>query len=726
LLLGILLARSRVRGWIAHVGMSLLGIPVSIYLGMLLTPANLFPAERYQIITSSWRIWLEDYARNQPSEQIFPFVMQLVFLLWLFAYFAAWFIYRRRQVWGAIVFPGLALVVNLFQTGQPQTALYLGIFVFAVFLLLIRFNLLSLERVWRQRTIGYAADIAYDFFLYGAFFAGLLISLGWILPARAPGPSWFAFLDPLQTPWHEFEGSLNRAFNGLNPVGRPLPNANFSSTLLLGGPINLGQKTVMEVQSDVGHYWRAAVYDKYTGLGWINSHNEPLVLNGNDARLNPKGDFLRKEITQTIRILSPNQNILYAAAQPIYFDAPIEIRYARFTDEATPVFDIAVVRLRRELRGGDKYTVVSAISVADIDSLRQAPRDYPDWIANNYLGLPATLPQRVREKAYALSQDFTNPYDQATAIETYLRAAIKYNESVTAPPPDRDGVDYLLFDHPEGYCNYYASAMVVLARAIGIPARVASGFSLGDNRNGIFYVLEANAHAWPELFFPGYGWIEFEPTASQPLLERARRNDPTINNENDPNLADRERRREANAELPEDDLTQTNSSFNPFLFALLNDPASFILPALGLLTITVLSAFGFQQWRHGQRLARLASAAQAYEELLTRAEWIGLREPNHATPYEIAQKISRVIPRVETEIQTIAWLYVRERFGARALSAREFAGLQSARRVIRTAWIEKIWQHILARVIQRLNRIIARVNEFGERPTQKPTRHNLP
>ena len=114
------------------------------------------------------------------------------------------------------------------------------------------------------------------------------------------------------------------------------------------------------------------------------------------------------------------------------------------------------------------------------------------------------------------------PYHQARVIESYLRDNIKYNELIPRPPAGQDPVDWVLFDHQEGYCNYYASAMIVMLRSLGIPARMAAGFAQGtyDNEEGMYVVTEHDAHTWVEAYFPGYGWIEFEPTTAQEPIDR--------------------------------------------------------------------------------------------------------------------------------------------------------------------------------------------------------------
>jgi len=114
------------------------------------------------------------------------------------------------------------------------------------------------------------------------------------------------------------------------------------------------------------------------------------------------------------------------------------------------------------------------------------------------------------------------PYARALALEAYLRS-FPYDLEVAKPPEGQDVADYFLFDLQRGYCDYFASAMVVMARSVRIPARLAVGYAMGryDPQRGAYVVTEKDGHAWPELYFPGYGWIPFEPTSGLGALERA-------------------------------------------------------------------------------------------------------------------------------------------------------------------------------------------------------------
>jgi len=141
--------------------------------------------------------------------------------------------------------------------------------------------------------------------------------------------------------------------------------------------------------------------------------------------------------------------------------------------------------------------------------------EYADFVFANYMQLPDTLPQRVIDLAFEITYGYETDYDRVRALQEFL-IQFPYTLSPTRVPRDRDFVDYFLFDGQEGYCVYYASAMVVMTRAIGIPARYVEGFLMPGQRDmetGLFAVSNRNAHAWAEVYFEGFGWLIVETTA---------------------------------------------------------------------------------------------------------------------------------------------------------------------------------------------------------------------
>lgn len=140
-----------------------------------------------------------------------------------------------------------------------------------------------------------------------------------------------------------------------------------------------------------------------------------------------------------------------------------------------------------------------------------------EQIYDSYLQLPRDLPQRVKDLSASLVSYSTNDYDKAKAIEQYLSSNYAYNLDVRSTPRNRDFVDYFLFDLKQGYCSYYASAMTVMARCVGLPARYIEGYMLPPepvkDNSTTYIVTNMQAHAWVEIYFEGYGWLPFEPTA---------------------------------------------------------------------------------------------------------------------------------------------------------------------------------------------------------------------
>jgi transglutaminase-like putative cysteine protease len=700
-----MLAKLRhVSGTWAHLAALVLAVPVTILLITSLLPAALTFEEKLLLLRERSIEWFLRVAGGGSASDNLIFVIQLTWLMWLLAYTAAWFVYRRHQVWGALVPSGAALLLNLFYAGQ--TDFYLGIYLLSALLLLVRTNLHALEHHWRVTAVGYTSDVQLDVLGYGAFFALMLLLAVWLLPASAPGPTWLAVLDPLQGPWQNIETHFARAFSALRAVSRPAPTAFANATLTMGGPIRPELNPVMDIRAENGRYWRARVYDKYSGGTWFSTLTQPLFLSANDVRLDTPGGYQRVEVTQTVTIYWNDQNILYAQAQPLRFSLPIEARVGIDTRVTPPALDLNVARARRNLRAGDTYTVVSAISVADEESLRADSTDYSEWIRAHYLQLPDDLPARVRAKAHEIAAPFSNPYDRAVALEKFLRAHITYDENVSAPPLGVDGVDYVLFERPAGYCNYYASAMAVMARALGIPARVVSGYALGEYANGVFHIVEANAHSWVEIYFPTYGWIEFEPTASKPEIERPKR--PATAPENrdvDEAAMEQRRQRERNRadEMEEEDF---GVGFTSRVWRW--DTRETPLALVGMGALIIGSVLVARHWARARRLARLPFAARVYEEMLERARWLGVREERYATPLERAQAIGHLVPQARDATACIATFYTRERFGARQLDEVERATLMRAWDAWRAVW----WHGVARRAVAQ---IVSPVRQFIER-----------
>ncbi len=164
------------------------------------------------------------------------------------------------------------------------------------------------------------------------------------------------------------------------------------------------------------------------------------------------------------------------------------------------------------------------IANPSIEELRAAGTEYPEWVTDRYLQIPAgNRPAIKGTRRTHYSRVHITPYDKAQAITTYLRNEIQYTSKLTKSPPSfEDPLVWVLFEYKKGFCMYYASAEVLMLRTLGIPARMAVGFAEGefDLQRDRYTVARFNSHAWPEVYFPGIGWVEFEPTGNQDPLNR--------------------------------------------------------------------------------------------------------------------------------------------------------------------------------------------------------------
>jgi transglutaminase-like putative cysteine protease len=270
------------------------------------------------------------------------------------------------------------------------------------------------------------------------------------------------------------------------------------------------------------YYWRSQTFDYYTGLGWaaLTSSqadyraDQPLI----DLPLSENYRILR----QRVQRVGTSDNTVFVSGELLSVDQPYHAIWRDLGDLIGAQTEAAA------------YSAESRLPYISVSQLRTAGTDYPVTIRNHYLQLPNTLPRRVSNLALDLTATQPTPYDQVVAIQSYLHT-FPYTLDVPAPPQNRDAVDFFLFDLRKGYCDYFASAMTVMSRAAGIPARLVTGYTRGifDGGRGQFTVTATNAHSWVEIYFPGYGWVEFEPTASQPAIvgpegeERPQVNVPT-------------------------------------------------------------------------------------------------------------------------------------------------------------------------------------------------------
>ncbi|MFH1445984.1 MAG: transglutaminase-like domain-containing protein, partial [Chloroflexota bacterium] len=180
--------------------------------------------------------------------------------------------------------------------------------------------------------------------------------------------------------------------------------------------------------------------------------------------------------------------------------------------------DPIAVFVTTPMQSGEYYQIHSLVGIPTITDLRQSGNEYPQWLLQ-YLQLPEDFSADIQQLALDITAELDNPYDKAYAITKYLRENIEYSETFPALPQWKDPLESFLFTYKSGFCNYYASAEVLMLRSLGIPARFAVGYAQGEfnKSEGLYTVRQKDSHAWPEVYFNDYGWVEFEPTTAQPV-----------------------------------------------------------------------------------------------------------------------------------------------------------------------------------------------------------------
>jgi len=338
------------------------------------------------------------------------------------------------------------------------------------------------------------------------------------------------------------------------------------------------------------------------------------------------------------------------------------------------------VRTVGPISTGDSYRATVSVSTATESDLSAAGTEYPSWILDRYLQLPGTMPSRVIDLAQELTKDMETPYEKAIAISDYLRT-LEYELDIEAPLDGTDGVDYFLFELKKGYCQYFASAMAVLLRASGVPSRVVAGYGPGalmeqDGPGDMMGLGSAawrewqdalavqNSHSWTEVFFPGYGWIPFEPTPVRPVITRGEFSLPTQDAEG------------TGHSTIEPDRIETG---NPWFVRLLGIP-------LGL------ALFGAIIWLGWRRLLGRVSEPQiAYARIGYLAALSGVGPREDLTPQEYGRRLATAMPEISAALDKIVSTYVRAYYSKHDLNSED-------RSNIARAW-PQVRNHLLRRAL---------------------------
>jgi protein-glutamine gamma-glutamyltransferase len=506
---------------------------------------------------------------------------------------------------------------------------------------------------------------------------------------------------------------------------RPTLMTGFTDNVTLGeiGEIKQSSAVVMRIRIQGNPsraeeiHWRGGVLTDFDGKRWFNPNPDPHIIAPDPSgayqlalsSLPPNSYFL---LRYTVLMEPVATDAIFLASEPltVWGHFGLDSRFGRsrnylVLDETGTLFN--------QLQGGSpaNYDAVSQVPLVPPNQLRDTPTTYPPDVSATYLQLPHLDP-RIQQLALTLTSHDATPYDKAADLERYFHTSFRYTldlSDMNQPDP----LAYFLFNKRAGHCEYFASAMVVMLRTLGIPARYVTGFLPGEfNDLAQDYIIRASdAHSWVEVYFPGYGWITFDPTppgsakrgglfsrvgmywdwfqvswnewiinydfSHQLSLARGVRQSSLSWSERVSNYYNRKRRGAVNLLK----LWQTRLSASPYA---LPGCLIFLLALLIYFRGRALGGFFAIRWklrslREGQLPAELA--VFEYLQMLRLLERRGWRKSPAQTPLEFAASIR--VPEFAGPVAELTQLYQSARFGAAPADARRVTSLLQAIKEIR-------------------------------------------
>lgn len=425
------------------------------------------------------------------------------FLLWLMAYLLHYrlFTQKRLFLFYALTVTYIA-VLDTFTAFRGNGAI-IRLVVFGFFFL----SFLHMERLREKATI---AEGIREWWGACLCLIGLAIACGYVSPKLPPQwPDPVAFVKSYAVAQEEKRD---------DPASAKVKKIGYGQNdSRLGGPFIADDTVVFIAEDEKRHYWRVETKDIYTGKGWESFQSEQLQSFENNvdlgyswwspavkkqlmtASVHMKQSYFHIVYPYGLRKVKAKENVVYrmeAATEKIYT-----------TDRSAYTLPLA------------SYDIVYEYPTFPIEALKAAPPVKDAGLLERYTQLPKNLPERVRALAKQIASGKPTQYEQVKAIEQYFHTNGYMYETtdVAVPGKNEDYVDQFLFETKKGYCDNFSTSMVVMLRAIGIPARWVKGYTSGrllEEKNGkyIYEITNNDAHSWVEVYFSGIGWVPFEPT----------------------------------------------------------------------------------------------------------------------------------------------------------------------------------------------------------------------
>ena len=638
------------------------------------------------------------------------YLFLIALLMWITGGWLAWCVLRWRRPLLGLVPGATAFATNLLNSGNQNTYT-LAILVLTLALLLWTNYTSSVANVTRAR-VKLTGDARWDFWESGLVAMAGLIFLAVLLPPLSTQDRTAQMQSSAFNSWAQLQARLNHPITAGG--GGPGGQTGFSADVSLLGPLNQTAATVFtyNYSSASGpRYFRGVDVTQTSNGEWRYPSSSPFSV-AIPKGTNPNFAETYKKVALTayrVNMISPPggfSDILFYPGTLFQTDRA-SIAHQSNPPTTSDLSLTAIDRLSSVLPpySSGVYNVTTQYSIATMAELEKAGTTYPDWLLP-YATLPLTgyRSTQVLDSIHTLALQIVqaahaqNPYDKAAAIETYLRDNYKYTLKPSQPPPGADRLAYFLFVSKAGYCQFFASAMGDMMRSLGIPTQLVNGFGPGifDPTSGSFKVRNEDAHTWVESYFPGYGWITFEPTPD-PADGYTTINRGTVG----PNTCITDTQC---APLPggTGPSSTPGSRPSPLTGVPSGGPTAggggftLHLPDTGTLTkiIGTLLALMLVAFAVAARYLRPRSVAMIWKRTLTLANLAGAERPPGETPLELARRLAQRFPEAAGQFRALA-----DGFVVSAYAPPELA--PSARASVLEAWAA-LRPLLLRRVASRL------------------------
>ncbi len=675
--------------WLTYlVGALFAAIIVPLFAGTSAFPGGA-PLDQLFTATAASAVafWVDVVILDQATtSQFVHYVYALGLFVWGTSMFVSYATFGHRRPLNGIALVGVLLVGNMALTRNDQL-LYLILFSLASLFLLIRAHAFDERAEWVRRRIGDPASISSVYLRGGTVFIAAAVVASFVLTQTAASK-------PLAGAWDGIgDGliSMSRSFSRFLPTGGS--SKSFGVTFGSNSPVQSAWNsdatvafTVQRSPTDLGeYYYRAYAYDEIGLNGWSVSKDPTVVTGQADEPLFED----RADIADPVGTHAFPFTIIPGDYSEDRILSPMTPVAVSETTRLTLVEGDYYATLERDGATG-AYSVQALIPAVGNDEgelnravLRAAGTDYPQAILDRYLGVaPGALDEPEAQALMAkimTEADGSTPIDLADQLVKELHSD-RYQHKLDISGLDCSGLSTVecFTRYKQGFCQYYATTMAVILRDLGVPTRIVAGFLAGerDLATGIETIRNSSAHAWVEVYFPGQGWVTFDPTgggvsqtvplpSGRPVASGTPRPSGSAGATQRPDRTPRDNEpNDSGAGIGPID----RGSIGPLI-------------AVTLLLLLMVGGLAFVAWQRGPRGA--TSADGAYGTVLRIASRLGFGPRPSQTVYEYAGTLGDLLPIARPELETVAQAKVEAVYGRRVLGEERLVSLRVAQRQLR-------------------------------------------